>query len=265
MTKKNLQRISFLALATLAFGALAPSAASAQEKSWSLDVSADYFDHYIFRGVPILGDNEVLVPHVTYSMGNFNAYYYGYFGDVPADFTFSGETASYHEDDFGADYTFALNEKFGLTVGIVSYMYSSEVTDDYGFEDTYELYAIAAWDVALAPTISYYQDMDAVEGAYATLGISHSFPLGEKASLDFAAAVSFDFGYNLTEGYAADLGLDESNGDLNDVLIGLSVPVQINDWFGFHVTAQESIALDVLDDIGVDDETIFSGGVSFTF
>ena len=29
--------------------------------------------------------------------------------------------------------------------------------------------------------------------------------------------------------------------------------------------AQESIALDVLDDIGVDDETIFSGGVSFTF
>ena len=265
MTKKNLQRISFLALATLAFRALAPSAASAQEKSWSLDVSADYFDHYIFRGVPILGDNEVLVPHVTYSMGNFNAYYYGYFGDVPADFTFSGETASYHEDDFGADYTFALNEKFGLTVGIVSYMYSSEVTNDYGFEDTYELYAIAAWDVALAPTISYYQDMDAVEGAYATLGISHSFPLGEKASLDFAAAVSFDFGYNLTEGYAADLGLDESNGDLNDVLIGLSVPVQINDWFGFHVTAQESIALDVLDDIGGDDETIFSGGVSFTF
>ena len=262
MTKKNLQRISFLALATLAFGALAPSAASAQE---SLDVSVDYFDHYMFRGVPLLGDNEVLNPHVTYSMGNFNAYYYGYFGDVPADFTFSGETASYHEDDFGADYTFALNEKFGLTVGIVSYMYSSEVTDDYGFEDTYELYAIAAWDVALAPTISYYQDMDAVEGAYASLGISHSFPMGEKASLDFAAAVSFDFGYNLTEGYAADLGLDESNGDLNDVLIGLSVPVQINDWFGFHVTAQESIALDVLDDIGVDDETIFSGGVSFTF
>lgn len=265
MTTKSLQRISFLALALGAAIVLFPTAASAQEKAWSLDVSVDYFDHYMFRGVPLLGDNEVLNPHVTYSMGNFNAYYYGYFGDVPADFTVSGSEVSYHEDDFGADYTFALGEKFGLSLGIVSYMYSSEVTNEYGFEDTYELYAIAAWDVALAPTISYYQDMDAVEGAYATLGISHSFPLGEKASLDFAAAVSFDFGYNLTEGYAADLGLDESNGDLNDVLIGLSVPVQINDWFGFHVTAQESIALDVLDDIGVDDETIFSGGVSFTF
>lgn len=265
MTTKSLQRVSFVALAMIGALALFSTAAMAQEKSWSVDVSVDYFDHYMFRGVPLLGDNEVLNPHVTFSSGNFNAYYYGYFGDVPADFTFSGEEVSYHEDDFGADYTFALGEKFGLTVGIVSYMYTSEVTAEYGFEDTYELYGIAAWDVPLAPTISYYQDMDAVEGAYATFGISHSFPLGTKASLDFAAAVGFDFGYNLTEGYAADLGLDESNGDLNDVLIGLSVPVQINDWFGFHVMAQESIALDVLDDIGVDDETIFSGGVSFTF
>ncbi|MEO8196622.1 MAG: hypothetical protein ABI689_07860 [Thermoanaerobaculia bacterium] len=262
MTTKRLQRIAFLALAAIA---LFSSAALAQEKAWSLDVSVDYFDHYMFRGVPLLGDNEVLNPHVTYSMGNFNAYYYGYFGDVPADFTYSGNTISYHEDDFGADYTFALGEKFGLTLGIVSYMYSSEVNADYGFEDTYELYAIAAWDVAFSPTISYYRDMDAIEGAYASFGISHSFPLGSKASLDFAASVGFDFGYNLPEAYAADLGLDKSNGDLNDVLIGLSVPVQVNDWFGFHIAAQESIALSVLDDIGVDDETIFSGGVSFTF
>jgi hypothetical protein len=265
MTTKSLQRISFLALALSAAIVLFPTAATAQEKNWSLDVSVDYFDHYMFRGVPLLGDNEVLNPHVTYSMGNFNAYYYGYLGDVPADFTVSGETASYHEDDFGADYTFALGEKFGLTLGIVSYMYSNEVTDEYGFEDTYELYAIASWDVPLTPTISYYRDMDAVKGGYASVGISHSFPLGEKASLDFAASVGFDFGYNLPDSYAADLGLDKSNGDLNDALIGLTVPVQVNDWFGFHVTAQESIALDVLDDIGVDDETIFSGGVSFTF
>ncbi len=269
MSMKRLQRIPFLALAT--FGAIAffSSAAMAQtaqgEKNWSVDVSVDYYDHYMFRGVPVLGDNEVLNPNVTFSSGNLNVYYYGYLGDIPADFTFSGEEASYHEDDFGADYTFALGEKSGLTVGIVSYMYSSETFEEYGFEDTYELYGILSFDMPLAPTISYYQDMDAIEGAYASLGISHSFPLGEKASLDFSAAVGFDFGYNLGDGVAADFGLEESNGDLNDVLIGLSVPVQITDWFGFHVTAQQSIALDVLDDLGVDDETVLSGGVSFTF
>lgn len=262
MTTKRLLRTAFVALAAIAFSA----AAQAQdEKAWSLDVGVDYADHYMFRGVPILGDNEVLVPNATFSVGNFSVYYYGYRGDIPADFTFSGNEASYAEDDFGAEYTFALSESFGLTIGGVSYMYNGTTTDEYGFEDTYELYAIASWDVVLAPTISYYQDMDAVEGGFATFGVSHSYPMGEKASLDFSAAVSFDFGYNLGEGVAADYGLDESNGDLNDVLIGLDVPVQITDWFGFHVMAQQSIALDVLDDLGIDDETIFTGGVTFSF
>ena len=64
---------------------------------------------------------------------------------------------------------------------------------------------------------------------------------------------------------AADYGLEESNGDLNGVLIGLDVPVQITDWFGFHVMVQQSIALDVLDDLEVDDETVLTGGVTFSF
>ena len=142
---------------------------------------------------------------------------------------------------------------------------SDRTTEEYDSEDTYELYAIASWDVLLAPTLSYYQDMDAIEGGFATFGVSHSYPMGEKASLDFSAAVSFDFGYNLGEGVAADYGLEESNGDLNDVLIGLDVPVQVTDWFGFHVMVQQSIALDVLDDLEVDDETVFTGGVTFSF
>lgn len=261
ITKRQL-RIALVALAAITFSA---TAEAQDEKAWSLDVGVDYADHYLFRGVSILGENEVLVPNATFSVGNFSVYYYGYRGDIPADFTFSGNEVSYTEDDFGAEYTFGLSEKFGLTLGAVSYMYSNRTTEEYGFEDSYELYAIASFDVFLAPTVSYYQDMDAVEGGFATFGVSHSYPLGEKASLDFSAAVSFDFGYNLGEGVAADYGLEESNGDLNDVLIGLDIPVQITDWFGFHVMAQQSIALDVLDDLGIDDETILTGGVTFSF
>jgi hypothetical protein len=252
-------------LALVAIGACASAAIAQGEKAWSLDVGADYSTRYMFRGVSLLGDNEVIAPNVTFSVGNFNVYYYGYFGDVPPDFTASGNELSYHEDDIGADYTFALGDKFGLTLGAVSYMYSSKVEEDYGFVDSYELYAIASFDVPLAPTISYYQDMDAVEGGYASFGISHSTPLGSKASLDFSAAVGFDFGYNLGRGVAEDLGLEESNGDLNDLLVGVDIPIQINDWFAVHAQVQQSIALDVLDDLGVDDETFFTGGVSFTF
>lgn len=238
---------------------------SGQDKAWSLDLGADYSTHYLFRGVPILGDNEVLVPNATFAVGGFSVYYYGYRGDIPADFTFSGLDADYTEDDIGADYTFSLGETFSLTLGAVQYMYSNETTDEYGFEDTYEVYAIASFDTFLAPTISYWQDMDAVEGGYLQIGVSSSIPLGEKASLDWSAAVGLDFGYNLTEAYAADVGLEESSGDLNDLLIGIDIPIQITDWLSVHGMIQQSIALDVLDDLGVDDETVITGGATFSF
>ncbi len=263
MTSGKLQRSTFLALGAIAW--VASAALAQDEKNWSFDVGVDYSDHYLFRGISVLGDNEVLVPHVTFSSGNFNVYYYGYAGDIPADFTSSGNTISYREDDFGADYTLALTEKVGLTLGAVAYMYSDQTTNEYGAADTYELYAIAAFDVPLSPTLSYYRDMDAIEGAYASFGISHSFPLGSKASFDFSASVGFDFGYNLGSGTAADLGLDKSNGDLNDLLVGIDIPIQINDWFSVHAMAQQSISLSVLDDLGYKDETVLTGGVGFTF
>lgn len=263
MTPYRVQRIAVLLLAAIAV--LASAARAQDEKSWSLDVGVDYSTRYMFRGVPLLGDNEVLTPHATFSIKNFNLYYYGYYGDIPAAFTTSGNVVTYREEDFGADYTIPFTDKFGLTLGIVSYGYSSLTTEQYGFNDTYEFYGIAAWDVLLSPTISYYYDNDAVKGGYASIAISHSYPMGKKASLDFSASLGFDFGYNLGAGTAADLGLRKSNGDLNDLLVGLNVPIQINDWFSVHAQVQQSIALQVLDDIGVKDETIFTGGVGFTF
>lgn len=254
-----------IAAGAVALTAAIAAPASAQEKAWSLDVGADYSTRYLFRGVPLLGENEVIVPHATFGLGGFSAYYYGYLGDIDAASTFSGNAANYHEDDLGADYTFSLGETFSLTVGAVSYMYSRETEEEIFFADTYELYAIASFDVFLAPTISYWQDMDAIEGGYLQIAVSNSIPLGEKASLDWSAAVGIDFGYNLPAGTAEDLGLEESSGDLNDLLFGVDIPVQINDWFYVHAMIQQSIALDVLDDLGVDDETVVTGGVGFTF
>lgn len=241
----------------LALALAAPTApAMAQDdKAWSLDVGADYSTHYLFRGVPLLGDNEVLIPNATFTVGGFSAYYYGYRGDIPADFTLSGLETPYNEDDFGADYTFSIGEKFSLTLGGVAYMYSNRTTEEYESEDTYELYAIASFDVFLAPTVSYWHDMDAYEGGYMQVGISSSIPLGDKASIDWSAALGVDFGYNDAD----------TNGDLNDLLVGIDIPVQITDWFAIHGMVQQSFALDVLEDLGVDDETVFTGGVTFSF
>lgn len=239
----------------LALVALAVPARAQDEKAWSVDVGADYSTHYLFRGIPLLGDNEVLIPNATFTAGGFSAYYFGYYGDIPADFTLSGLEASYGEDDFGADYTFSIGEKFSLTLGGVAYTYSNQAKEEYEAEDTWELYAIASFDVFLAPTVSYWHDMDVYEGGYMQVGISSSIPLGEKASIDWSAALGVDFGYNDPE----------TNGDLNDLLLGIDIPIQITDWFAIHGMVQQSIALDVLDDLAVDDETVITGGVIFSF
>ncbi len=240
--------------------ALAATPSLAQDgKAWSIDVGADYASRYLFRGVPLLGENEVVVPHAYFTFGNLGIYYDGYIGKIP------DYDSDYREDDIAIDYTFPVTDSFGLTVGAVKYLYNRDAERDIEYYDTYELYAIAAWDNAFSPTISYYQDMDAVDGGYLQVGIGHSMPLGQKASLDWSAAVGFDFGYNLNGDLAAAIGAKKSNGDLNDLLIGINIPVQVTDHFAFHVQAQESIALDVLDDLGVDDETVYSGGVSFNF
>ncbi|HXU47206.1 MAG TPA: hypothetical protein VN783_16890, partial [Thermoanaerobaculia bacterium] len=102
-------------------------------------------------------------------------------------------------------------------------------------------------------------------GGYGTFGISHSFPLGDKASLDFSGSVGWDFGYN---------NKDESNGTLNDALFGVNVPITFNDHFSIHASVQKSIALKSLDDrrkadpslTGTsEDETVFTFGGSISF
>ncbi len=226
------------------------AAAAEPEKAWSLTAGVDYSSLYIFRGVNLLGDNqEVWTPNAWLSIGNWSFYYYGYRGDFD---TFPG-SESYTENDFGAEYAFTLNDKVSLSLGAVGYQYSRKVEDGLGFGDTYELYAILSFDTFLSPKVTYYQDLDAVDGGYGSVGIGHSWALGEKASVDASAALGIDNKYN------------SGKTQLNDVLLGVNVPVTFNDHFGGHVLVQYSIALDALDEIGQGDETIVTAGLSATF
>jgi hypothetical protein len=231
----------------------APAQASAEEapeKSWSVEVAVDWADLYLFRGVNLLGeDQDVWVPHATLTVGNASFWTYGYIGK------FDGEDGEgdYNEVDVGADYTFTAGA-FSLTLGALTYQYTGEVERGLGFGDTEELYAIASWDVFLAPTVSYYHDIDAIDGGYLQAGISHSFPLSDKVSLDLSGAVGFDNKYNSDQSFQP-----------NDILLGLDVPWQVTDSFSLHAQVQQSFALDALDDIGQDDETVFTAGAAFSF
>ena len=73
-----------------------------------------------------------------------------------------------------------------------------------------------------------------------------------------------DFGYNIPED-DPEAGLEETSGDLNDLLLGLDVPIQLTDSFSIHFGAHQSIALDVLEDLGQDDEFYGVAGLGYSF
>jgi hypothetical protein len=229
-----------------------------EEKSWTLDAGADYATTYLFRGVDLLADENVLVPHAQWTWNDFALTYYGYFGDLPG-------SSRYAEGDLSLDKTFHLGEKAGLTLGAVTYQYNSDTEQELGFLDTYEVYGVLSFDVLLSPTVSYYHDVDKIDGGYLSVAFSHSIPLGSRASLDFLGQVGFDFHYN-------NKGVSE--GTPNDILVGIDLPVQLGDHFSLHAGVQRSVALKALDEIveadpdlerQYGDQTVVLGGATVSF
>ncbi len=240
------------ALLLVPAGRLAAQEATAagDEKPWSVDVGIDWADRYLFRGVLLTGDDQpVLAANATLTIGNFSVWSDAYRGDFDGD---AGE-GDFTEIDFGADYTFSAGN-FSLTVGVVTYLYPNEVEAGLGFSDSTELGAAVAWKTLLSPSVSYQRDVDRVDGGFLRIGIEHSFAISDSVSLDWSGALGIDNEYNGDEAFA-----------LNDVLLGLDVPWQVTDAFSLHVMVEQSIALEALEDIGVDDETVFTVGAGLSF
>ncbi len=246
----------FFALVVLAAIAAPGFGQGEPEKSWSFTAGVDRSSQYLFRGSDLLDDESVLTPYLLFGVGNLSLYSYGYAGDIP--------DGDYREVDLGAEYAIPLGSAT-LTLGAVSYQYNKDAEDILVFLDTYEVYGYLGFGGPLSPKFSYWYDNDKVKGGYGSFGISHSFELSSKASLDFSASVGWDFGYN---------NKAVSDGTLNDALFGVNVPIQLNDKFSIHGSVQRSIALDSLDKrreatpelTGTsEDETIVTFGASVSF
>ncbi|MEP7009953.1 MAG: hypothetical protein ABJC13_06495 [Acidobacteriota bacterium] len=247
---------ALLVLAMIATVAAPGFGQGAPDKSWSFTAGVDRSSLYLFRGSDLLDGEKVLTPYVVLGVGNLSLYSYGYAGKIPG--------GDYREIDLGAEYAIPLGSAT-LTLGGVSYQYNKDAEQILVFLDTYEVYGSLGFGGPLSPKISYWYDNDKVKGGYGTVGISHSFPLGAKSSLDFTGSVGWDFGYN---------NKAVSDGTLNDALVGINVPLQIRDNLTIHGSVQRSIALDSLDKrreadpslTGTsEDEMIVTFGASLTF
>lgn len=235
----------------------APMEEPAAEKEWSFSAGFDITSEYIFRGVRIPDNDPLWSPSASFAWKGFSVWYWGGFGDS------EGPDSTYEENDYGIDYTHAfMDDKLSITVGALMYHYP----DGNSGADTFEVYASAGYDMLLQPSVSLYWDVDEFHGGYLTFGIGHSFDLGALVdmeepmawSLDPSAALSIDLGYNDRS--------TSSNVVLNDILLGLSTTIQINEMLEVHAGINYSISLDALNNIGLSDSHFYGGaGFSVSF
>jgi uncharacterized protein (TIGR02001 family) len=212
-----------------------------------VEVAADFFSKYIWRGQNIT-DDWVFQPGVTVSYGGLTG---GIWGNL--DLTDeNGERGEFIEYDYHLDYSGQINETIGYSVGGIYYSFP-------GGDATTELYWGLNFDVPARPAVTVYHDIDEVDGTYAAFSVGHSFkdlgnlPLG----IDLGASVGW--GSSSYNRFYWELDGSESN----DLTLSVAFPFEVG---GITVTRSiHYVALlggNVRDEAG-DDDSLWYAGVTF--
>jgi hypothetical protein len=176
-TSKKMIVAGTLTVSMLAAGA---SMALAEEEVPTADASVSIYSTYVWRGFGLSDDSIVIQPSMTVGYKGFAL---NLWGNLDTDYFATG-TTKYNETDITLSYDGAY-EKLGYGVGYIYYALD-------GTDDTQEFYGNLSYDILFSPTLTFYYDVDTFSGAYyVTFDISHSFPIGEKYSLDLGALVSY--------------------------------------------------------------------------
>lgn len=168
-------------------------------------VSVDYVSEYVFRGVSY--QRGAVQPGIELGKGGFTI---GVWSSVAM-----GETsaASIDELDVYGGYSWDVSDTISAGVGFTVYHFPDTPGGlfDFGGASTFEINAGLDFDTVLAPSIYGYYDFD-LEAFTVEGGLSQSFELAEKTSLDLGVTAAFvtadgggDYQYGLASagiGYA---------------------------------------------------------------
>jgi hypothetical protein len=225
----------------------------AAEDDVSVDLAADLFSKYVWRGQNII-DDGVFQPSA--SIG-----YRGLTGTVWSSLDLTGELVGrgqFNEVDLSLDYTNTLPdvEKLSYSVGVIYYDFPNT-----GWDATSEVYGGLAAAVPLSPAIRWYYDFDAIDGSYIQLSLGHTIEKLQQwrddcyCDLELGASLGYaTSGYN--RGY---FNVDESA--FNDLTLSAAVPFSLGRW-----TLKPSLAYSTLLDDEVRAVTAksdnFWGGIS---
>jgi len=232
---------------TLTMVGAGASAVIAGEEVPSADASVGFYSKYVWRGFELSDGSMVIQPSLSASYKGFGA---NLWANLDTDYDPAGGH-KWNETDFTLSYDGA-REKLGYGFGWIYYALDST-------DDTQEFYGTASYDVLLAPSFTIYYDTDSFAGAwYANLGLSHSFMIAEKYSLDLG----------LSLGYLDD---GESYNEFHDGLLSASMTFPINEYIAITPELYWSFALssdagDAIEALSIsNDDSFIYGGVSASF
>jgi hypothetical protein len=243
--KSTARKIIITGLTALALTAGISGNAMAEDKP-EADLTMGAYSQYVWRGFAFSDSSVVIQPSMTVAYKGFGV---NLWGNLDTD-EVGLDTMNWNETDMTISYDGAAG-KIGYGVGWIYYNVD-------GAADTQELYASVSVDTLLAPTLTFYNDIDSVPGYYLTLGISHSVAVAEGMALDLGAQIGF-------------LDDDANYSELHDGLISASMSFAINDYvsvtpelyYSFALSSDAETAIAAVSVDG-DDNHVF-GGVSSSF
>ncbi len=213
------------------------------------DIGLGYDSSYIFRGQEIIGADGS-GDHLVWGTLNYANDYGG-----PVEFSAGAWYASLADDDFTELdlYTalgFGLTDSLSASIGYIWYYFPQD-----GGSDTHEIYgSLDAELTDLGISTGLYAGYDTAEdGWYFAATAGYSYDISDAVALEFGAGVSYSLDY-----YTPGSGF-------NNVDLRLSLPIALTDNATFTPYIAGSIALEELNDIGVDDYLYGGASISVSF
>ena len=192
------------------------NAVAQDEPVFSADLTVDYNSKYVWRGIQVV-DESVIQPGVSGSA-------YGFTGSIWANIDMTdinGTQGEFSEIDYALDYSTAIGESpVGVSAGIIHYLFPTIGATD---ASTTEIYFGAGFDTFLSPFITYYLDVNSVDGGYLQFGIGHSLEMETDSDVTIGLDMSASFGLGDSDYNSVYFGVSEA--ELNDFTASIGVPI----------------------------------------
>lgn len=201
----------------------------AEDEGLGIDVTADFYSKYVWRGM-LINDDYAFQPGVSTTLGtDVGDFTFGVWGSMDmTDYTGGGQQGEFIEVDYYLDYTVALNDTVSASFGYIYYDFPQTEDEGAGLGNTSEIYMGLSLDTILSPSVTWYMDVDNYnEASYIAGSVGHTFEgafsLAEDMPVDIELGAGVGYGnstYN--NGY---FGVDD--GGITDASFSIALPFEV--------------------------------------